>query len=87
MTKGTLKETEFHPAAENAFEWLKEKLISDIPRAMRIKESFASAALSGNRLAEICLETLRRILEGEVVSDRYVLGLCWTLDRMGFLND
>lgn len=30
-------------------------------------------------IAEVCGETLRRIREGEPVSDRYVLGLAWTV--------
>ncbi len=44
--------------------------------------SFASDAIEGNRLAEICGETLRRVIAGEPVSDRYLLGLCWTLREM-----
>lgn len=46
---------------------------------MLLQESLASTALSGNRSAEIMSETLRRLLNGEPVSDRYLLGLAWFL--------
>jgi hypothetical protein len=45
-------------------------------------EAFSSCAIEGNRLGAVCVETLRRILSGEPVSDRYVLGLAWAI-RMG----
>ena len=41
-----------------------------------------SLALEGNRLAEMCSETLRRLLAKEPVSDRYLLGLVWTIRDM-----
>jgi hypothetical protein len=44
---------------------------------LALQESLASCALEGNRLAEICGETLRRLLAHEPVSDRYLLGLAW----------
>jgi hypothetical protein len=40
-------------------------------------EALSSCAIEGNRVGEICGETLRRFLHGEGVSDRYVLGLAW----------
>jgi len=43
------------------------------------KEALASTALSGNRLAEICMGTIDRLAKGEPVSDRYLLGLAWTI--------
>ena len=79
---GTLTLSEYHPAADTAFAWLKKRLARDPLDAHMLLESFASVGLSGNRLAEICGETLRRVLTGEPVSDRYVLGLCWTLRDM-----
>jgi hypothetical protein len=45
------------------------------------RESFASSALEGNRLAEICGETLERIMTGQPVSDRYLLGLAWAMEE------
>jgi hypothetical protein len=39
-------------------------------------EALSSCAIENNRLAEVCAETLRRILHNELVSDRYVMGLC-----------
>lgn len=75
-SRGTLNATEAHPAAYGAREYLMG-IASDLPRW---QEAFASCALSGdNRLAEICSETLGRLLNGEPVSDRYLLGLAWTI--------
>jgi hypothetical protein len=79
---GTLTLSEHHPAADIAHAWLKKLLARDPLEANILLESFSSVGLSGNRLAEICGETLRRILAGEPVSDRYLLGLCWTLRDM-----
>lgn len=81
-THGTIKEGEYHPAADSAMAWVKEWMMIDLARLLRTEEAFASTALSGNRLAEICLETLRRLEHGEPVSDRYLLGLAWTLRNM-----
>lgn len=77
-----LEGMEPHPAAIEAFVWVKTKLTADPLAAMQLLESFASVGMSGNRTAEICGETLRRILHGETVSDRYLLGLAWTLRNM-----
>jgi hypothetical protein len=73
-TVGELKEGEAHPAARDAIRWLGERSAEDLSAAL---ESLSSCALG--RLGEVCLETLRRIREGEPVSDRYVLGLAWTV--------
>jgi len=78
----TLSPTEPHPAARDAFAWLKDYLAEDTVNAHILLEGFASVGMSGNRLAEICGETLRRVLAGETVSDRYLLGLTWTLKEM-----
>ena len=74
--RGTIKEGEHHPAADMAVE--KIRSLSGADLAMW-QESFASCAIEGNRLAEICSETLRRLLVGEPVSDRYLLGLAWAI--------
>lgn len=80
-----LKEGEFHPAAYSAMLWFRK--IGTLEK-MRMTEAVASTALSGNRLAEICTSTLRRLEKGEPVSDRYLLGLCWTLMEMQlFMRD
>ena len=63
-----------HPMAYDAMNYIQEL---GLTKLMRYKESFASAALTGNEISEILLETLRRIMEGEKVSDRYLLGLAW----------
>jgi len=76
--KGTLTTTEAHPAAYSAMEYLKSLKGQDL---IRWQESFASCAIAGNRLAEICSETMRRIVNGDSVSDRYLLGLVWTIFR------
>ena len=76
MNKGDLKPNEPHPAAVMALEWLRNQPFLDL---LQLQESFASSALAGNRMAEICGETLRRFIANEPVSDRYILGLAWVL--------
>jgi hypothetical protein len=76
MNEATLAEHEHHPAADSAMDWYRQLPIKDL---MIAKEAIASTALSGNRLAEICMSTLNRLEVGEPVSDRYLLGLCWLL--------
>ncbi len=73
----TLKVGEYHPCANNAMSYIRCHIIHPF-----LIESLASTALSGNRTAEICLSTIRRIEKGEPVSDRYVLGLAWCLKEM-----
>jgi hypothetical protein len=74
---GTLNETEYHPMAESALAYVRQSMSS--LQFFTIKESIASTALSGNRLSEVLFETIRRLEEGEPVSDRYLLGLAWFL--------
>lgn len=79
MNEVSLEPTEYHPAADSAMVWFKQTVLSD-PRGYLIaKEALASTALSGNRLSEICLSTIERLRTNQPVSDRYLLGLCWTL--------
>lgn len=74
--QGFLKADEPHPAARVAYQWLKAQPLAELNRW---HESFSSCSLSDNRLAEVCAETLRRLLAGEPVSDRYLLGLAWAM--------
>jgi len=75
--RGTLKETEPHPSAYDAKKWISENMThSQLCMAL---ESFSSCAIEGNRLGEICSETLSRLMTGATVSDRYLLGLAWSL--------
>lgn len=78
-TPGTLKDGEYHPAASSALKYIKSL---GFHKQMIWMESFASNAIECNRLAEICGETLNRVLKNEPVSDRYLLGLAWTLKNM-----
>ena len=75
-TRGTLGITEVHPAAYDA-----QRFIASLPphELAMWSESFASCAIEGNRLAEVCSETLNRLMHGEPVSDRYILGLAFTI--------
>lgn len=66
-----------HPSAHDALEWIRAR--ASVAELMRWEEAFASAALSGSRLGEICAGTVRRLIAGEPVSDRYVLGLAWAM--------
>jgi hypothetical protein len=81
--RGTLKIGEFHPAASSAMSFIKSLGLGEL--AMW-QESFSSCAIENNRLAEICSETLDRVMTGKPVSDRYLLGLAWTIKNMGDKN-
>ncbi len=81
--EGTLRADEHHPAADSAKEWfLRWVRKNGADEVLMLQESFASTGLSGNRTAQLCSETLRRLLNGEPVSDRYLLGLVWTIRAM-----
>lgn len=76
-----------HPSARAALTWV----VKAGPVQHTIwQESLASCALSGNRMAEICSETLRRVMYAEPVSDRYILGLAYmllTMQLKGLVDD
>ena len=76
---GTLKLGEPHPAAIDALRYVAEL---GFMRQSTLMESFSSCAIEGNRFAEVCGETLRRVMHREPVSDRYVLGLAWAIRGM-----
>ena len=76
MTRGELAPTEPHPAAYTAKEWIAKLPTNEL---FQWREAFASCAIEGNRLAEVCSETLRRLMDGKPVGDRYILGLSYTM--------
>lgn len=76
---GTLGEKEIHPAAQIAFTYIKRVPVADL---FIYLEAFASTALSGNRLSQVCYDTLDRIMNGKPVGERYVLGLAWAIRDM-----
>lgn len=79
MDNSELKIGEFHPSAQDAMNWLKEYQLTHFKEYAMMRESIASTALSGNRLAEVMQGTLERLDKGEPVSDRYLVCLCWFL--------
>ncbi|MFK5882814.1 MAG: hypothetical protein QM489_00545 [Candidatus Izemoplasma sp.] len=78
MKEVCLIDGEAHPSAISAFKYVKDIMINKAS----IVESIASTSLSGNRNAEVCLSTIRRIQTGQTVSDRYVLGLAWLFQKV-----
>lgn len=74
--RGALKGNEPHPSALVALEYIKTIPVSDL---FLYLDAFSSCSIEGNRLGEICAETLRRLLHSEPVSDRYLLGLAWAI--------
>ena len=75
---GTLRPDEYHPAADSAKDYLSTLSAEQL---CMWQEVFASTALSGNRLAQVCSETLNRLLTGLPVSDRYILGLAFVIKQ------
>lgn len=73
----TLEISEAHPASYRAMKYIKSLLLTG--DAQRLLESFASCSMSDNRLAQVCYGTLKRIINNEPVSDRYLLGLAWII--------
>lgn len=78
-TRDTLNLGEPHPAASMAMDYIRSIPFIEL---MLYQEAFATNAIEGNRLAEICLGTLNRLLHSEPVSDRYLLGLAWAVMKM-----
>lgn len=76
-----LQPGEPHPMAHEALVYVRSIPVEQLSIHM---EALSSCAIEGNRVGEICGETLRRVLHGEPVSDRYILGLAWYL--RGALN-
>lgn len=74
--RGTLAATEPHPAALMAHRWIGTLSAAELAHW---QEAFSSCAIEGNRLAEVCSETLKRLMTGQPVSDRYLLGLSWAM--------
>jgi len=74
-----LKEGEHHPAALDALAYVNAL---DFQTLCVLRESFASCAIDGNRMAEICGGTLQRVMDGEGVGERYILGLAWYIRNM-----
>lgn len=81
---GTLKIGEPHPSARDALRYVAEL---GCMRQSTLMESFSSCAIDGNRFAEVCGETLRRVMHREPVSDRYILGLAWAIRGMDSLEN
>jgi len=85
-SKGTLKLGETHPSTGSALGWYGVWCLN-FQRYALMKESLASNAIEGNRLAEVCLETMERLEKHEPVSDRYLFGLVWFLRGIDDIND
>lgn len=83
MDRSELKVGEPHPSAEGARRYLNSL---GLEKLSIYAESFASCAIEGNRLAEVCSGTLQRIFRREPISDRYLLGLVWAIRDMEETN-
>ena len=80
---GILRENEHHPAARAALEF-----VDALPFAEKALwlESLSSSAIAKNRMAEVCAATLSRVMSGQGVGERYILGLAYVILR-GRLDD
>lgn len=76
VERGTLSPGEPHPAALEARDYIATFPLEEL---FKWREAFASCAIEGNRLGEVCNTTINRLLKGETVSDRYLLGLAWAM--------
>jgi hypothetical protein len=80
--RGTLSPDEHHPAALAATVWLTDYLLGRSGKIHVMLEEFSSMGASGNKLGEVCEETLRRLIVGDPIGDRYLLGLAWAIKEM-----
>lgn len=72
--RGTIRKGEYHPSADTAMAYIRSIPLSELYTWL---EAFSSCAIEDNRLGEICAETLNRVIKGEPISDRYLLGLAF----------
>lgn len=77
LDPGLLVADEPHPMTEDALNYCARALGSE--RGLVVYESMAKIAMTGDRASQVCFETARRIMEGESVPDRDILGLAWML--------
>ncbi len=69
---------EHHPASQIAAEYLRSIPGDEMGVIM---EALSSCAIEGNRMAEVCSGTLRMFLRGELVGERYLMGLAIFISR------
>jgi hypothetical protein len=74
-----------HPAAFDARDWIVQNV--PVSEMFKLQEAFSSLAIENQKLAEICSETLKRLMDGDPVGDRYVLGLAWTIRSIMEMGD
>lgn len=67
-----------HPMASAALSYV----VTNLKYKPMLVEALASAALSGNRCAQICMGTYSRLQKADPVSDRYILGLAWMVKEL-----
>jgi hypothetical protein len=79
-----LNKGEAHPSSSSALAYIGSL---GMQKLFEYQEAFATTAIEGNRLSEICLGTLHRLLNKEPVSDRYLLGLAWIIRNMEENNE
>jgi len=75
VSRTTLAPTEPHPSIELA----RNILLSKNVDLHLLQEAYASCAIEGNRLAEVCVGTINRLINHEPVSDRYFMGLVFAI--------
>lgn len=73
------KTIESHPATQDALDYLNS---IGSHRLNTYRGAFASCAIEGNRLGEVCVATINRLFANQPVSDRYLLGLAWAIKSM-----
>lgn len=77
--RDTLEAGEPHPASTSALRYLNNLGYEKLNMYLG---AFSNVAIESNRLGEICSGTLYRIIHNQPVSDRYLLGLAWTIKSM-----
>lgn len=78
MKDRALKQGEPHPSAVGALQLVSGLSHADI---LRWKDTFMRHAAEGSRQAEVCFDTLTKLVEKLPVSDTEILGLAWAITQ------
>ena len=75
-TETSLSENEAHPATHVAWKYIQSLGEENLKL---LETNYCTLGNEGNKIAAIAGETLRRIRGKETTSDRYIMGLAWTI--------
>lgn len=82
--ENTTENPEIHPVAYSALAWVKEQPIENL---LHWQEAFASCSIENDATANVCLETMRRLLAGEPIGAQHILGLAYVMRSLEWSDE